>query len=72
MTENLLANRHGKVSKIKYRRLLKIKIFAETDNDASKFPKTVLEILQKNSKTQPFSRTAKMLLSSKGTTSRIG
>lgn len=50
MAENLLANRHGEDSKMKGRTLLKFKIPAETDSDASNFPKTVFEVSQKINK----------------------
>lgn len=39
-----------KPQKMKGRSLLKIKIPAETDNDASKFPRTVFQIAQKKKK----------------------
>lgn len=58
--EDLLSNRHGKISKVKGKSLLKITIPSETDDDTSTFPKTVFEIpKEKKKKNQSLTGTAK-------------
>lgn len=62
-----------KPQKMKGRSLLKIKIPAETDNDASKFPRTVFQIApKKKKKNLSSSGLHKMLLTCKRNTSETG